>query len=208
MIFEHIFCKVERKKDAGWQTTTEGHHAPSIGLWIIAAGPADFWCNHQVRRNMGKEIVGMRADVLACVGADTLRSPVPLPCVMVHATEWADKTLQQKCAEVVEALREFRGGVQGTKNQSTSECQASLLEKLERHISNYVAIVSRLQVQSGAVTPPPSPPRSCSSVNSTSEVLKRYGNLLRGKLERLAIDLRDEAPESGQRSTAAKGRCG
>ncbi|XP_077962969.1 thrombopoietin isoform X3 [Gasterosteus aculeatus] len=145
---------------------------------------------------------------VACVGADTLDSPVQLPCVMLHASEWENKTLQQKSAEVVEALRVFWDGVRVAKNQSTSECQTSLLEKLERHMANYVAIVSRLQMQSGAGTPPPSSPRSCSSVTSTSEVLKQYGNLLRGKLERLAADLRDKAPESRQRSTAAEGRCG
>ncbi|KAL6105014.1 uncharacterized protein ACO6RY_06629 [Pungitius sinensis] len=175
------------------------------GICSVHAGPTDFWYNHPVRRNMVKEIVGLREDMVACVGADTLHSPVQLPCVMVHATEWANKTLQQKSAEVVEALRMFRDGVQVTKNHSTSECQTSLLEKLQRHITNYVAIVRWLQIQSGAVTPPPPSPQSCSSVNSTSEVLKQYGNLLRGKLERLAIDFRDEAPEWGQRSTAAEG---
>ncbi|XP_040037653.1 thrombopoietin isoform X6 [Gasterosteus aculeatus] len=178
------------------------------GICSVQAGPTDFWCNRQVRKTMEKEIVGLRADMVACVGADTLDSPVQLPCVMLHASEWENKTLQQKSAEVVEALRVFWDGVRVAKNQSTSECQTSLLEKLERHMANYVAIVSRLQMQSGAGTPPPSSPRSCSSVTSTSEVLKQYGNLLRGKLERLAADLRDKAPESRQRSTAAEGRCG
>ncbi|XP_077962971.1 thrombopoietin isoform X4 [Gasterosteus aculeatus] len=176
---------------------------------------------------MEKEIVGLRADmpawvqtlwtllyscrVLCCTQANgkIKRNCVNVSCVCLCVCVCVCLLqLQQKSAEVVEALRVFWDGVRVAKNQSTSECQTSLLEKLERHMANYVAIVSRLQMQSGAGTPPPSSPRSCSSVTSTSEVLKQYGNLLRGKLERLAADLRDKAPESRQRSTAAEGRCG
>uniref|UniRef100_A0AAQ4P6Y5 Uncharacterized protein n=1 Tax=Gasterosteus aculeatus aculeatus TaxID=481459 RepID=A0AAQ4P6Y5_GASAC len=116
------------------------------GICSVQAGPTDFWCNRQVRKTMEKEIVALCTQV-ACVGADTLDSPVQLPCVMLHASEWENKTLQQKSAEVVEALRVFWDGVRVAKNQSTSECQTSLLEKLERHMANYVAIVSRLQMQ-------------------------------------------------------------
>ncbi|KAK9520459.1 hypothetical protein VZT92_020344 [Zoarces viviparus] len=176
-------------------------------IYLVQARPTDFWCNRQARKTMEKKIQGLRTDMVACVGADTLPSPVQLPCVWVHAAEWANQTLQQKCAEVVEALRVFRNGVQGTKNHSTSECQTSLLEKLEHHIANYVAIVSRLQTQNGTVTPSRSAVRNCSRVNSTSKVLQQYGYLLKGKLERLSVDLRDDVPKVEQRTTATKGRC-
>ncbi|XP_068441935.1 thrombopoietin [Clinocottus analis] len=163
----------------------------------VRARPADFWCNRQARKNMENVIEGLSADVATCVGADTLPSPVQLPCVLVHATEWANKTLQQKRAEVLEALRVFREGVRAAKSQSTSECQTSVLERLERHIANYLAIVAGLHIRDGSTTPSPPAGQTCSSMSSTSKLLKNYGNLLKGKLDRLAVDLRDHAMDQG-----------
>lgn len=55
--------------------------------------------------------------------------------------------LHQKCAEVVEALQMIQDGVQGTMNQTTLHCQTPLLERLGHHITNYLAIINRLQIQ-------------------------------------------------------------
>ncbi|XP_034404817.1 thrombopoietin [Cyclopterus lumpus] len=171
----------------------------------VPARPTDFWCNRQARKNMEKTTEGLSADVVTCVGADTLPSPVQLPCVLVHATQWANKTLQQKRAEVFGALRVFLDGVQGAKNRSTSKCQTSLLGRLERHVTNYVAIVGGLRVRNGTTTPPRRAVQTCSSVTSTSSVLKQYGNLLKGKLERLAVDLRDDVCGAERGTTATEG---
>ncbi len=55
--------------------------------------------------------------------------------------------LQQKHAEVVEALQMFQDGVQAARNHSTLQCQTTLLEKLEYIITNHLDIVSSLQIQ-------------------------------------------------------------
>lgn len=173
----------------------------------VQARPTDFWCNRQARKNMEERIERLKTDMAGCVGADTLPSPVQLPCVSVHTAEWANKTLHQKRAEVVGALQMFRDGVQGARNQTTLDCKTSLLEKLGHHIANYLAIVNRLQIQDSTMTPPHSAVQNCSSRNSTSEVLKQYGNLLKGKLERLAIDLQDGICKVEHRTTNTKGPC-
>lgn len=55
--------------------------------------------------------------------------------------------LQEKRAEVSETLQVFQDVVQGAKSQATLSCQTSLLESIERHISNYLAIIGRLQIE-------------------------------------------------------------
>ncbi|XP_078023489.1 uncharacterized protein LOC144462773 isoform X3 [Epinephelus lanceolatus] len=119
----------------------------SCHLPEVQARPTDFWCNPQARKTMERKTEGLRKDMAACVGENTLPSPVQLPCVSINTTEWANKTLRQKHAEVVEALQVFQDGVQGAKDQTTSGCLTSLLEKLEHHITNYLAIVSSVQIQ-------------------------------------------------------------
>uniref|UniRef100_A0A8C9X1T7 Thrombopoietin n=1 Tax=Sander lucioperca TaxID=283035 RepID=A0A8C9X1T7_SANLU len=113
-------------------------------------------CITQTQRNRlfthNPTIWHLTAEVWVCLLQETrkdytLPSPVQLPCVSLHKTEWAKKTLQQKRAEVVGALRVFQDGVQGARNQSTSKCQTSLLEKLGDHITNYLVIINRLQIQ-------------------------------------------------------------
>ncbi|XP_056297659.1 thrombopoietin [Pseudoliparis swirei] len=163
-----------------------------VGLMSsVPARPADFWCHRQARKNLERSIEGLSDDLVTCVGADTLPSPVQLPCVQLHATEWANTTLHHKRAEVLGALRLLLDGVQGARTRSRSSCQTSLLGRLERHITNYVAIVGGVHIRSVTTAPPGGAVQNCSSVSSTGSVLKQYGNLLRGKLERLAVDLRD-----------------
>lgn len=148
----------------------------------------DFWCNRQARKFMETMIDRLKRDMADCVGSDVLSSPVQLPCVWVHTTEWANKTLQQKYAEVVGALQMFQDGV---RNQTTQQCQSLLLRRLELHITNYLDIVNRLQIQNGTVTPPQSAVQNCPSQTSLSKVLDQLTKLLMGKLEYLAIDLQD-----------------
>ncbi|KAA8593728.1 hypothetical protein FQN60_004562 [Etheostoma spectabile] len=134
---------------------------------VVQASPTDLLCNRQARKKMEKRIERLRKAML-----------------------------QQKRAEVVGALRVFQDAVQGARNQSTSECQTSLLEKLGDHIRNYLIIINRLQIQNDTVPPSHSAAQNCSSLNSTSEVLKQYGNLLKGKLEHLVIDLHSQGADS------------
>lgn len=46
-----------------------------------------------------------------------------------------------------ETLQGFQDVVQGAKSQATLSCQTSLLESIERHIRNYLAIISTLQLE-------------------------------------------------------------
>lgn len=140
----------------------------------------------------------LKKDMVDCVGSDTLSSPVQLPCVWVHETEWANKTLQQKHAEVVGAFQMFQDGV---RNQTAQQCQTPLLERLGNHITNYLVIVNKLQIQNGTVTPSQSAVQNCSSQTSLSKVLEQLKRLLRGKLEHLALDLQDSNCKVEHRTT-------
>ncbi|XP_065816829.1 thrombopoietin-like isoform X3 [Labrus bergylta] len=143
----------------------------------VQSRPVDFWCNRDARKNLVKTIEELKKDML--------------PPVWVQPAEWANKTFQQKRAEVLGALRVLQDGVQRATSQTTLQCQASLLERLGHHVTNYVGLVSSLQIQADRETSshpevPNSPPQT-----SLTKVLERYRNLLKGKLERLAVDLKD-----------------
>uniref|UniRef100_A0A3Q1GBM9 Thrombopoietin-like n=1 Tax=Acanthochromis polyacanthus TaxID=80966 RepID=A0A3Q1GBM9_9TELE len=116
----------------------------STHLPEVHARPIDFWCKNDSRKKM----IEMIAEWADCVTSDTLPSPVQLPCVGFRMTEWTNKTLQQKRAEVLGALQVFEGGVQSVMSQVTLPCQTSLLEKLKNSIRNYLAIVKTLPIQS------------------------------------------------------------
>lgn len=153
----------------------------------VHARPIDFWCKNDARKMM----MMMIEDKVMCVGSDVLPSPMQLPCVGVHAAEWANKTLGEKRAEVLGALQVFQGGLQGVRSQVTLQCQTSLLQRLERSVANYLTIVRRLHLQSDDLASSHSAVQNCSSETSLNNVLKQYRNLLAGKLDRFAVDLQD-----------------
>uniref|UniRef100_A0A3Q1HTX9 Thrombopoietin-like n=1 Tax=Acanthochromis polyacanthus TaxID=80966 RepID=A0A3Q1HTX9_9TELE len=158
----------------------------STHLPEVHARPIDFWCKNDSRKKM----IEMIAEWADCVTSDTLPSPVQLPCVGFRMTEWTNKTLQQKRAEVLGALQVFEGGVQSVMSQVTLPCQTSLLEKLKNSIRNYLAIVKTLPIQSDDLTPSHSAVMNCSQ-NSLNKVLGHYRRLLIGKVEHLFVDLQD-----------------
>ncbi|XP_070762718.1 erythropoietin-like [Enoplosus armatus] len=166
----------------------------------VQAAPADFWCNVKAREYMEKKTEGLKKDMADCVGSDKLSSPVQLPCVWLHAAEWANKTLQQKRAEVVGALQMFQDGVHRV-NRTSLQCQTSLLDRLREHTENYLAIINGLQLQNDTVTPSHSAVQNCSSQTSLNKVLDEYRNLLKGKLKYLAIDLQSSICKVEHRTT-------
>ncbi|XP_069548038.1 thrombopoietin [Brachyistius frenatus] len=151
------------------------------------ARPIDFWCKNERRKKMMEMIV----DKAECEGSDALPAPVQLPCVQVHAAEWANKTLPQKREEVLAALQVFQSGVQAVRKQITLQCHTSLLKRLEHSVANYLIIISTRQIQSDDSPFSHSAAQNCSSQTSLNKVLTQYRNLLIGKLERLAVDLQD-----------------
>lgn len=169
----------------------------------VQARDIDFWCNIQARRRMEKKIVCLKRDMANCGGSDTLSSSVQLPCVWVNSAEWANKTLQQKRAEVVGALQMFQDGVQGVRNQTTLQCQIPLLESWGRLIANHLDIVKGLQLQNDLAAPSHSAVKNCSSQTSLDEVLAEYKMLLWGKLNRLAIDLKNSICKEEHRTATS-----
>ncbi|KAM8768591.1 thrombopoietin-like [Acanthopagrus schlegelii] len=156
----------------------------------VQAAPIDFWCNPPYRRGMANMTEELKDDVAGCVGSDTLSSPVQLPKVGLSMAEWENKTIQQKRSEVIRSLEMFQDGVRGARNQTTVECQTRVLEQLGTRIANYLLIVKRLQLQNDTGTLSHSAVQS-SSQTSLNNVLDKFGLLLKGKLEYLAIDLKD-----------------
>ncbi|XP_067450092.1 thrombopoietin-like [Thunnus thynnus] len=162
----------------------------SSHLSEVQARPTDFWCNYQERKKMEQRTLEeLKRDIADCGGSDTLPSPVQLPGVRFRVAEWANKTLQQRHAEVLGALQVLQDGVRVATNQTTSKCQSSLLQKLEHRIANHLLIVNQIQPQNNTVTPSESTVQN--STSQTRKVLDQYEKLLKGKLERLAIDHKD-----------------
>lgn len=179
----------------------------SFHIYKVQAGPIDFWCNCQARKNMEKRTDGLEKEMANCVGSDTLSSPVQLPCVLVNTSEWALKTLQQKHAEVFGDLLGFQDTVQGTRNQTT-QCQMSVLERLQHLIKNYLLIVRKLPIQNDSAMSPHSGVQNCSSQTTLSKVLPQFRNLLKGKMKRLAMDLQESICKTTRGTTKSERPCG
>ncbi|XP_026197246.1 thrombopoietin-like isoform X2 [Anabas testudineus] len=160
----------------------------SFHLPEVQGAPTDFWCNSGARKCMLKKIENLRKDMANCMGSDTLPSPIQLPCVWIHAAQWATKTVQKKSAEVMGGLQGFYDAVQKAIIQiPSSTCHTSVLGELKHRITTYKNIVSYVYEQND--TPQPVI-QHCSNETSLNTMLEQYEKLLRGKLERLAIDLR------------------
>ncbi|KAM3616668.1 uncharacterized protein V6R79_021505 [Siganus canaliculatus] len=179
----------------------------SFHIYKVQAGPIDFWCKCQARKNMEKRTDGLQKEMANCVGSGTLSSPVQLPCVLVNTSEWALKTLQQKHAEVFGDLLGFQDTVQGARNQTTP-CQMSVLERLQHLITNYLLIVRKLPIQNDLAMPPHSEVQNCSSQTTLSKVLPQFKNLLTGKMKRLAVDLHESICKTTGGTTESERPCG
>ncbi|XP_053729181.1 thrombopoietin [Synchiropus splendidus] len=176
----------------------------SFHLPEFQARPTDFWCNYQVRKKLEERIEELSKNMVDCTGADTLPSPLLLPRVLVHAEEWTNKTLQQKRREVVSTLQAFQEGLEGGRTESFAPCQIHVLRKLTHHVTTHLLIVQQIQIEDD--TEIPSESSTTEIHNSITAVLGQFLRLLRGKVERLAVDLQEsicshrrttEAPDSG-----------
>ncbi|MEQ2226350.1 hypothetical protein ILYODFUR_026600 [Ilyodon furcidens] len=153
-------------------------------LLQVHARPADFWCDTNTRLSLMLNF----KDEGNC--PDVLPSPFLVPCVGLNLLEWENKTLQEKKAEVLENFQVFQDGIWHVGNQSNLECQA-WVETFKHNVLQFVKIVSRVHKQNDGSTPPRTPTQKCGEKNKLSEVLKIYRKLTRGKLEYLAIDIRE-----------------
>lgn len=146
----------------------------------------------------------MTAETADCGGFDELPSPVQIPDVGLNVTEWTNKTLQQKHAEVLGALQVFQDGVQNVSSQVTLPCHNTSLNRLERSIGNYLAIFNEPPIQIDDLTPH-SAVENCPSQTSLNKVLKEYRMLLVGKLESYVKDLQDTVCREESRTISNKG---
>ncbi|KAJ8271153.1 hypothetical protein GJAV_G00123350 [Gymnothorax javanicus] len=159
-------------------------------VFDIQARPIDFVCDDNARRDMNtvKELELIMGE---CNGSAHLPSTVTLPCAKTHKASWDRKSMQQKRGDIVTALRMLAEGVRAVRSSaSLPECQSSLLERLERSITNYLHILARLELQGeaeGSVTACPSQP-----TQDLGLVLWNLSCLLTGKLEWLVAEMRSQ----------------
>ncbi|XP_041734820.2 uncharacterized protein LOC121568332 isoform X2 [Coregonus clupeaformis] len=152
----------------------------------VQTRPIDFVCDAHARRNMNN-MKDLEVAMVGCSGSDQLPSFLQLPCVRILKASWDHKS--QKRAEVRGALGVLLDGVGRVRTQTKLSCQSSLLERLEHGITNYLHIVTNLDITGDLTDPDPGCPSQQS--RSLTQVLQLYGRLLRGKLEWLSLDLRD-----------------
>ncbi|XP_061098732.1 thrombopoietin [Conger conger] len=159
----------------------------------MQARPIDFVCDDQARRDMNT-VQELEASMGECHGSALLPSPITLPCVKTHKASWDMKSKQEKRGDIVAALRTLSQGVKEVRLSPLSECQAPLLEKLERSVTNYLHIVTHLELTgegNRSVTACPSQPSQ-----NLSLVLWNFSRLLTGKLEWLAAELTSQCKQA------------
>ncbi|XP_048844587.1 thrombopoietin [Brienomyrus brachyistius] len=154
----------------------------------IQARPIDFVCDDHARRDMNT-LKKLEAAMSGCSSSASLPSPIQLPCVKIHKASWDKKSLQQKTGEVQAALEMLGQDVRATMTLSQPTCQLSLLQQLEHSISNYLHVVTHLEI-TGQVE---KLNFFCPSerTNNLGFVLWNFGRLLSGKLEWLVAELKD-----------------
>ncbi|XP_041660075.1 thrombopoietin isoform X2 [Cheilinus undulatus] len=146
----------------------------------------EFVCNKGARKALN--IVAEVKNALSnCNSLTRLSTPVQLPCIQLHAASWENKSHQEKRGDIVSSLKLLIEGVKAARALNQPGCVASLLQRLETNIDNYMLILGNLQL-SGPVV---SPALSCvpQSTHNLSTILLNYKQLITGKLERFMVDL-------------------
>uniref|UniRef100_A0A3B4YRI0 Thrombopoietin n=1 Tax=Seriola lalandi dorsalis TaxID=1841481 RepID=A0A3B4YRI0_SERLL len=126
-------------------------------VWDAETKPIDFVCNRATRRAMN---IVAEMESSDCNGVMTLSTPVQLPCT--------DGLLIE--------------GVKAVRALNHPGCVASLLQKLENNINNYLLILTHLQLSV----------RSCHGYKLHLVVMGQKSiHLISGKLEQFMINLED-----------------
>ncbi|KAE8290909.1 hypothetical protein D5F01_LYC10500 [Larimichthys crocea] len=157
-------------------------------VWDAETKPIRFMCNKGARRAMNI-VAEIESALSNCNGSTTFSTPVQLPCTELHVASWKNKSHQEKRGDIAASLRLLIESVKVVRAQSQPGCAASLMQRLENNINNYLLIVVHLQLSG----PELSPALSCvpRSTRSLSTVLQNYNHLISGKLERFMVDLED-----------------
>lgn len=157
-------------------------------VWDAETKPIEFVCNKGARRAMNI-VAEMKSALSDCNGSTTLSTPVQLSCTELHVASWENKSHQEKRGDIVASLRLLTESVKAVRAPSQPGCAASLLQRLENNMNNYLLILTHLQLSGPVVTPA----LSCipRSTQSLSTVLLNYNQLILGKLEWFVVDLED-----------------
>ncbi|KAJ8357834.1 hypothetical protein SKAU_G00206280 [Synaphobranchus kaupii] len=152
----------------------------------IQARPIDFVCDDHARRDMNT-VKELESVMRGCSGSALLPSPITLPCMKTHKASWDMKSMQQKRGDIVAALRTLAQAVGGVRSVLLSECHASLLQRLERSVTNYLHILTHLELTGEA----DSSVTACltQSTQNLGHVLLNFSRLLTGKLEWFVAEL-------------------
>uniref|UniRef100_A0A674CWN3 Thrombopoietin n=1 Tax=Salmo trutta TaxID=8032 RepID=A0A674CWN3_SALTR len=115
-------------------------------VWNAETRPIDFVCDRESRRDMNT-VAEMEAALADCDALKTLPSPIQLPCIKVHKASWERKSAQEKKGDIAASLRALSRSVRVVKTLSQPGCAATLLERLEHTVNNYLHIITHLDVR-------------------------------------------------------------
>uniref|UniRef100_A0AAQ5Z1P7 Thrombopoietin n=1 Tax=Amphiprion ocellaris TaxID=80972 RepID=A0AAQ5Z1P7_AMPOC len=100
-------------------------------VWDAETKSREFVCNRVARRALN--IVPEMNSAL-------------LPCTELHIATWENKSDQEKRGDIVASLRLLVEGVKVVRAPIQARCEATLLQRLENNINNYLLILTRLQL--------------------------------------------------------------
>uniref|UniRef100_A0A8C8JDQ1 Thrombopoietin n=1 Tax=Oncorhynchus tshawytscha TaxID=74940 RepID=A0A8C8JDQ1_ONCTS len=160
-------------------------------VWNAETRPIDFVCDRESRRDMNT-VAEMAAALADCDGLKMLPSPIQLPCIKVHKASWERKSAQEKKGDIAATLRALSRSVSVVKTLSQPGCAATLLERLEHTVNNYLHIITHLDIRGSVESPLFS--STAESTHSLSTVLWTFSRLITGKMEWLMADLTHGCP--------------
>ncbi|XP_024908237.1 thrombopoietin isoform X2 [Cynoglossus semilaevis] len=119
-------------------------------VWDSGTKPIDFVCNRAARRvlNLVPEMEKLLNDC-----SDVITTSFQLPCTELNVASWETKSLQVRRGDIVASLMLLQDGVKVMRALSQPECGASLLQRLENNIRNYLYILTSLQLSGPAMNP-------------------------------------------------------
>ncbi|KAM9428690.1 uncharacterized protein ACWYII_019627 isoform 4-T5 [Salvelinus alpinus] len=115
-------------------------------VWNAETRPIDFVCDRESRRDMNT-VAEMEAALADCDALKMLPSPIQLPCIKVHKASWERKSAQEKKGDIAASLRVLSRSVRVVKTLSQPGCAATLLERLEHTVNNYLHIITHLDIR-------------------------------------------------------------
>uniref|UniRef100_A0A3P8SDN8 Thrombopoietin n=1 Tax=Amphiprion percula TaxID=161767 RepID=A0A3P8SDN8_AMPPE len=149
-------------------------------VWDAETKSREFLCNRVARRAL---------NIVDCNGMMTLCTPVQLPCTELHIATWENKSDQEKRGDIVASLRLLVEGVKVVRAPIQARCEATLLQRLENNINNYLLILTRLQLS--VRSSHSDKLHALCDTQSLRAVLLSYSQLISGKLERFMVNLED-----------------